>query len=86
MHRKQLILLLILLLLVALSAFVTYAFFPEEVAASVGVPMPDMGVPDAVLGLASAGSALVMYGILGLVGYGFTRKLALPGIFSEDGN
>lgn len=86
MHRKQLILLLILLLLVALSAFVTYAFFPEEVAASAGVPMPDMGVPDAVLGLASAGIALVMYGILGLVGYWFARKLALPGIFSEGGN
>ena len=86
MDRKQLTVLLILLLLTALSAFVSYAFFAEEVAASAGVPMPDMGVPDSVLGLASAGIALVMYGILGPAGYWFARKLGLPGIFSEDGN
>jgi membrane protease YdiL (CAAX protease family) len=86
MHRKQLIVFFVLVLLVALSAFVTYAFFLEEVAASTGVPMPDMGVPGAVLGLANAGIVLVMYGVLGLAGYWFARKLGLPGIFSEDGN
>lgn len=86
MHRKQLIVFFILILLVALSAFVTYAFFTEEVAAAAGVPMPDMGVSNAVLGLANAGIVLVMYGVLGLVGYWFARKLGLPGIFSEDGN
>lgn len=86
MHRKQLTVFLLLVLLVALSAFVTYAFFPEEVAAAAGVPMPDMGVPDAVLGLANAGIVLVMYGILGLTGYWFARKLGLPGIFSENGS
>jgi hypothetical protein len=86
MHRKQLIVFFILVLLVALSAFVTYAFFAEEVVAAAGVPMPDMGVSNAVLGLANAGIVLVMYGILGLVGYWFARRLGLPGIFSEDGN
>lgn len=86
MHRKQLSVFTILILLVALSAFVTYTFFIEEVAASAGVPLPDLGVSDAVLGLANAGIVLVMYGILGLLGYWFARKLELPGIFSEGGN
>lgn len=86
MHRKQLTVLFILVLLVVLSAFVTYTFFAEEVAASAGVPMPDTGVPNAVLGLANAGIVLVMYGVLGLLGYWFARKLELPGVFSEDGN
>ena len=86
MHRKQLIVFFILILLVALSAFVTYAFFTDEVVATAGVPMPDMGVADAVLGLANAGIVLVMYGILGLAGYWFAQRLGLPGIFSEDGN
>jgi hypothetical protein len=45
-----------------------------------------MGVPDTVLGLANAGIVLVMYGILGLAGYWFARKLGLPGVFNEDGN
>lgn len=86
MHRRQLIVFFILILLVALSAFVTYAFFTDEVVATAGVPMPDMGVADAVLGLANAGIVLVMYGILGLAGYWFAQRLGLPGIFSEDGN
>jgi hypothetical protein len=86
MHRKQLTVFFLLVLLVALSAFVTYAFFLEEVAASTGVPMPDMGVSGAVLGLVNAGIVLVMYGSLGLLGYWFARKLELPGIFSENGN
>ena len=86
MHRKQLTVFLILLLLATLSAFVIYTFFTDELAASAGVPMPDMGVPDSVLGLANAGIVLVQSGILGFVGYWFARKLGLPGIFSEDGN
>lgn len=86
MHRKQLTVFVILVLLVALSAFVTYTFFSEDLAASMGIPMPDMGVPDSVLGLANGGIVAVMYGVLGLIGYWFARKLGLPGIFSEDGN
>jgi hypothetical protein len=86
MHRKQLAIFLLLLLLTALSAFVIYTFFPEQLAASVGVPMPDLGVPDSVLGLANAGISVVQSGILGLLGYWLARKLGLPGIYSEDGN
>ncbi len=86
MRRKQLSVFLILLLVYAFCAFATYAFFTEQLAATAGVPMPDMGVSNAVLGLANAGIVLVVYGLLGFIGFWFTRKLGLPGIFSEDGN
>jgi membrane protease YdiL (CAAX protease family) len=86
MHRKQLVVLFILLVVYALSAFVTYAFFVDEIAATAGIPMPDMGVSNSVLGLANAGIVLLVYGVLGLTGYWFARKLELPGIFSEAGN
>ncbi|HSK88066.1 MAG TPA: CPBP family glutamic-type intramembrane protease [Anaerolineales bacterium] len=86
MHRKQLTVFFGLLAVYALTAFATYAFFADELAASAGMPMPDMGVSNAVLGLANAGIILVVYGILGLLGYWFARILGLPGIFSEDGD
>ena len=85
-HRKQLTVYLILLVVYALSAFATYAFFMDELVTTIGIPMPDMGVPDWVFGLANAGSVFVIYGLLGLAGFWFALKLGLPGIFSEDGN
>jgi len=86
MKRKQLTVFLALLLIYALSAFSIYAFFTDQLTAMAGIPMPDMGVPHAVLGLANAGIVLVVYGAAGLLGYWFARRLDLPGIFSEDGN
>lgn len=86
MHRKQLALFLVLLIIYALSAFLVYAFFADQLIAMAGIPMPDMGVSNAVLGLANAGIVLVVYGAVGLIGYWFARKLGLPGIFSENGN
>ena len=86
MHRKQLTVFLILLVIYALCAFATYAFFTEQMAASAGLPMPKLPVSNVVLGLANAGIVLVVYGLLGLAGYWFARKLDLPGIFSEGGN
>jgi len=86
MNRKQLTIFLILLVVYAFSAFATYAFFTNELVAIAGVPMPDMGLSNVVVGLANAGIVLVAYGLLGFVGYWFARKLGLPGIFSEDGN
>ncbi|MBK8417552.1 CPBP family intramembrane glutamic endopeptidase [Candidatus Villigracilis saccharophilus] len=86
MSRKQLTVYLILLAGYALSAFATYAFFMDELTATIGIPTPDMGVPDWVLGLINAGSVFVLYGLFGLAGLWFARKLELPGIFSEDGN
>lgn len=86
MNRKQLTVFLVLLVTYAFCAFATYTFFTDQLAVTAGVPMPDMGVSNAVLGLANAGIVLVVYGILGWAGFWFARKLGLPGIFSEDGN
>lgn len=86
MNRRQLLAFIALLLAYALSAFLVYAFFTEQLTAMAGIPMPDMGVSNAVLGLANAGIVLAVYGAVGLLGYWFARKLELPGIFSEDGN
>ena len=86
MHRKQLTVFLILLVVYALIAFVTYTFFTNQMAAAAGIPVPSTGMPPVVLGLANAGIVLVLYGIVGLLGYWFARKLGLPGIFSQDGS
>jgi membrane protease YdiL (CAAX protease family) len=86
MNRKQLTIFLVLLVTYAFCAFATYAFFTDQLAVTAGVPMPDLGVSNAVLGLANAGIVLLVYGIVGLIGFWFARKLGLPGIFSEDGN
>ena len=87
-HRKQLIVLLILLIVYALSAFASYAFFLDLLMASnpIQTPMPNLGVSNAVLGLANAGIVLVGYGLFGLAGYWLARKVGLPGIYSPDGN
>ncbi len=86
MNRKQLTVFFIMLVVYAFCAFATYAFFTDQLAASAGIPMPDMGVSNAVLGLINAGIVLVAYGLLGLIGFWFARKLGLPGIFSAQGN
>lgn len=86
MKSKQFIVLIVLLVTYALAAFLTYTFYADQLAATAGVPMPDIGVPDSILGLANAGIILALYGALGLAGYWFARRLGLPGIFSEDGD
>jgi membrane protease YdiL (CAAX protease family) len=86
MKRKQLSVFLIMLLVYALSAFITYTFFIDDLMAVAGMTMPEMELPPVVYGLANAGIVLVVYGLLGLGGYWFAKKLGLPGIFSEDGN
>jgi len=85
MHRKQLTVFFIMLGVYALCALITYAFFMDQLASTAGVPMPKMGVPPFVLGLANAGIVLVLYGLVGLAGYWFARKLGLPGIYNEGG-
>jgi len=86
MNRKQRSVFLILLGVYAFCAFATYAFFTDDLATISGTPMPDMGVSNVMLGLANAGIVLVVYGLLGLAGIWFARKLGFPGIYSEDGN
>jgi membrane protease YdiL (CAAX protease family) len=58
----------------------------EQMAAASGMPMPELGYSPATLGLINVGIILVFYGLFGLAGWWFARKLGLPGIFSEDGN
>ena len=86
MRRKQLTVFLIMLVIYAFCAFAAYAFFADQMAASAGVPIPKPVASPVVLGLANAGIVLVVYGLAGLAGYWFARKLGLPGIYSEGGN
>jgi membrane protease YdiL (CAAX protease family) len=86
MHRKQLTIFFILLAVYGVIVFVTYAFFVDQMAASAGVPMPDLGSSNTMVGLEAAGVVVVLYGIVGLAGYWFARKLGWPGIFHEEGN
>jgi membrane protease YdiL (CAAX protease family) len=85
-NRKQLTVLLVLLIVYALSAFLTYTFFIDQLTAFAGVPTPETNISPVILGLANAGIVLVAYGLLGLAGNWFAHKLGLPGIFSADGN
>ena len=74
----------ILLFMYAMSTFVYVAFLYDQV--SMGLPVPEMEVEIApwLLGLANAGIVLVLYGLLGLAGYWFARRLELPGVFSDN--
>ncbi len=84
--RKQFTVLFILLVADAVSVFLIYALFADQLVTTAGVPMPNTGVSTFVLGLVNAGIVLALYGILGLLGYWFARKLGLPGVFRQDGN
>lgn len=86
MHRKQLTVFFVLLVVHVLSVFLTYTFFLDELLAFTSTPMPELPMSGAMFGLIVAGITFVFYGLFGLLGYWFARKLGLPGIFSEDGN
>src|SRR3989337_2148164 len=66
-------------------AFLTYAIFPVEqlAPAQAGVPSATANIPPWLLGLANAGIIIALYGLLGLAGHWFAKKLGLPGIFRE---
>ena len=85
-HRKQLTVFAVMLAAYAVSTFLTYVFFIDQLASFLNSPLPESSVPDVVLGLANAGIVLVAYGLMGLAGYWFARKVGLPGIYSADGN
>ena len=86
MSRKQLTVFLTMLIVYALCAFLSYTFFIDQLTAFAGVPMPETKIPPVILGLANAGIVIVFYGLLGLAGNWFARKLGFPVIFREDGN
>jgi membrane protease YdiL (CAAX protease family) len=86
MNKKQLTVFFVMLAVYALITFLTYVFFVNQLASFINSPMPTTTIPPVLLGLINAGIVLVVYGLLGLAGYWFARKLGLPGILSEDGN
>jgi len=84
-RTAQLRVLGILLLAYALLAFTYYLFVPlDQLVPGQNLPEVTIDVPQWVLGLANAGIILVVYGLLGIVGYSLAAKVQLPGIFRED--
>lgn len=83
-RRRQLTLFGGLLATNALLVFVAFALgLPQGVMAGQEIPEPFASMPGWLLGLANAGIVLVLYGLLGLAGVWFARKLSLPGIYRE---
>lgn len=86
--KKQMLVFVVLLLTYALAAFLTVTFFYDQLTLGLAPADPGaaIGLPNWALGLVNAGIILVFYGLLGLAGYWFAKKLNLPGFFREDGN
>lgn len=86
--KKQMLVFIVLLLTYALAAFLTVTFFYGQLTQGLAPSDPGaaIGLPNWALGLANAGIILVAYGLFGLTGYWFAKKLNLPGIFRETGN
>ncbi|MBN1309967.1 MAG: CPBP family intramembrane metalloprotease [Anaerolineae bacterium] len=82
--RRQLTTFAVLLAVYALLAMMTYLVVPlDQLVPAQQVPAPKISIPQWQLGLASAGLILVVYGLLGLAGYWFARRLELPPIYRE---
>ena len=83
--KKQLALFFVLLIIYALLAFATVLWQLDQLAT--GQPLsPELAaMPRWLLGLANAALVFVIYGVCGLIGFWFARKLGLPGIFRENG-
>jgi hypothetical protein len=83
--RKQLVVFGILLFIYAVLVMVTYLFIPlDQLAPTQVAPTPTLDIPKWQLGLANAGIVIVVYGLAGLAGYWFARKLEIPPIFREE--
>jgi len=83
-RRRQLTLFGGLLATNVLLVFLAFALgLPNQFMAAQEIPEPFASMPGWLLGLANAGIVLVVYGLLGMAGYWFARKLSLPGIYRE---
>lgn len=83
-RRRQLTLFAGLLATNALLVFAAFALgLPQQFMAGQKIPEPFASMSGWLLGLANAGIVFVMYGLLGLAGVWFARKLSLPGIYRE---
>jgi len=77
--KKQLGVFAILLGVYMLLALVTYLFIPfEQLTAGTSIPVQVAVIPRWQLGLVSATGILVIYGLMGLAGNWFARKLKIP--------
>jgi hypothetical protein len=82
--RMQLTVFGILLLVNVFLAFATYLWMPfEQLGMGAELPAQLSAMPRWQLALMNAGYVLVLYGLLGLAGFWFARRLGLPGIFRE---
>lgn len=83
--RKQLLALTSFIFIYALLGFVTVMFFQEAQQAGLPAQTPTTtsNLPNWLFGLINAGIFLVLYGVIGLAGLWFARKLGLPGIYKE---
>lgn len=81
--RKQTIGLALLLGLDALLIFLSFALGLQPLGDPSTMPPSLAAIPLWVLGLANAGIVFVLYGLLGVLGLWFARKLDLPGVFRE---
>lgn len=82
--RKQLLVLAVFLTVYALLAFLAVVLQMQGQPLPAGTSSPLSSLPAWVLGLANAAIILVVYGLLGLIGFWLARKLGLPGVFRED--
>ena len=82
--KKQLAVFTILLLVFAALAFASYALVPiEQLTGGQPISPAIAAIPPWQLGLMNALIVLVAYGLFGLAGIWFARKLGMPGIFRE---
>jgi hypothetical protein len=82
--KKQLIVFAVLLFIYASLVMATYQFIPLDqlIPTQIATP-PPLDIPRWQLGLANAGIAIVVYGLAGLAGMWFARKLEIPAIYRE---
>ncbi|MBN1430599.1 MAG: CPBP family intramembrane metalloprotease [Anaerolineae bacterium] len=73
----------IFLTVYALLALGMYLVMPLEQIVPQQVSVPEVSIPPWQIGLANAVIILVVYGLLGLLGYWFARRLGLSPIYRE---
>jgi membrane protease YdiL (CAAX protease family) len=82
--NKTLLVFFILLGIYALMPLLMYGLLPlDQVMAGQPINPQLKNTPGWLIGLYNTGIILVVYGLLGLAGLWFARKLRLPGIFRE---
>jgi len=80
-RRNQLLVLGALVEFYAVLVFLTYTLFLGDMAGMIGGTPPATTMPAWLIGLTNAAFVAVIYGLAGLAGFWFARKLGLPGIY-----